>query len=200
MLEVNSVEAFFNGDIKIPQFDEYVANQARAHQNKLSKPHGSLGRLEEFAIWMAGWQRKINPTMDNTNCLIFAGNHGVATNGVSAYPSNVTAQMVENFKKGGAAINQLCNLANINLSVIPIDLDKPTRDFSEVKAMEKKEVFSAMQLGFDSVPAHCDLLVLGEMGISNTTSASAISCALFNEPVAHMTGIGTGLNLSLIHI
>jgi nicotinate-nucleotide--dimethylbenzimidazole phosphoribosyltransferase len=143
---------------------------------------------------MAGWQKKLKPTMKNPYCLVFAGNHGISNRGVSAYPSEVTYQMVENFKKGGAAINQLCDLANIKLSVIPIDLDKPTRDFSEVKAMEKKEVFSAMQLGFDSVPSHCDLLVLGEMGISNTTSASAISCALFNEPVAHMTGIGTGLN------
>ena len=194
MLEVNSVEAFFNGDIKIPQFDEYVANQARAHQNQLTKPHGSLGRLEEFAIWMAGWQRKINPTMDNTNCLIFAGNHGVATNGVSAYPSNVTAQMVENFKNGGAAINQLCELADIKLSVIPIDLEQPTRDFSREAAMGLEETMVAMQLGFNAVTEDCDFLVLGEMGISNTTAATAIACALFNQPVELWTGIGTGLD------
>ena len=194
MLEVNSVEAFFNGDIRIPQFDDHVANQARAHQNQLTKPHGSLGRLEEFAIWMAGWQRKINPTMDNTNCLIFAGNHGVATNGVSAYPSNVTAQMVENFKNGGAAINQLCELADIKLSVIPIDLEQPTRDFSREAAMGLEETMAAMQLGFNAVTEDCDLLVLGEMGISNTTAATAIACALFNQPVELWTGIGTGLD------
>ena len=194
MLEVNSVEAFFNGDIRIPQFDDHVANQARAHQNQLTKPHGSLGRLEEFAIWMAGWQRKINPTMDNTNCLIFAGNHGVATNEVSAYPSNVTAQMVENFKNGGAAINQLCELADIKLSVIPIDLEQPTRDFSREAAMGLEETMAAMQLGFDAVTEDYDLLVLGEMGISNTTAATAIACALFNQPVELWTGIGTGLD------
>ena len=188
------IDKFFKGYIKIPSYDYLTANKAKHRQDELTKPIGSLGKLEEFAIWMAGWQKKLKPTMKNPYCLIFAGNHGISNKGVSAYPSEVTYQMVENFKKGGAAINQLCDLANIKLSVIPIDLDKPTRDFSEVKAMEKNEVFSAMQLGFDSVPSHCDLLVLGEMGISNTTSASAISCALFNEPVAHMTGIGTGLN------
>ena len=188
------IEKFFRGNIEIPSYDHLTANKAMHRQDELTKPIGSLGKLEEFAIWMAGWQKKLKPTMKNPYCLVFAGNHGISNRGVSAYPSEVTYQMVENFKKGGAAINQLCDLANIKLSVIPIDLDKPTRDFSEVKAMEKKEVFSAMQLGFDSVPSHCDLLVLGEMGISNTTSASAISCALFNEPVAHMTGIGTGLN------
>ena len=194
MKEKNDIEKFFIGITKIPKFDNLKASQARELQKQLTKPVGSLGKLEELAIWMAGWQRKIKPSIKNAHCLIFAGNHGVSNKGVSAYPSEVTYQMVENFKKGGAAINQLCDLANIKLSVIPIDLDKPTKDFSEVKAMEKNEVFSAMQLGFDSVPSHCDLLVLGEMGISNTTSASAISCALFNEPVAHMTGIGTGLN------
>ena len=102
--------------------------------------------------------------------------------------------MVENFKKGGAAINQLCNLADIKLKVIPLDLKTPTRDFSENLAMDKKDVISAMQIGFQSVPIDCDLLILGEMGISNTSSATAISCAIFDEDVEKMTGIGTGLN------
>ena len=193
-MEHTEIEKFFEGNIKIPSYDHLTANKAKHRQDELTKPIGSLGKLEEFAIWMAGWQKKLKPTMKNPYCLVFAGNHGVSNKGVSAYPSEVTYQMVENFKKGGAAINQLCDLANIKLAVIPIHLDKPTRDFSEDKAMDKKEVFSAMQLGFDSVPSDCDLLVLGEMGISNTTSATAISCALFDEPVKLLTGIGTGLN------
>ena len=190
----SEIENFFKGNINIPLYDLNTANKAKYRQDQLTKPIGSLGKLEELAIWMAGWQKKLTPTIKNPYCLVFAGNHGISGKGVSAYSSEVTNQMVENFKKGGAAINQLCTLANIKLSVIPIDLDKPTRDFSEGKAMTKKEVFTAMQLGFDSVPSNCDLLVLGEMGISNTTSATAISCALFNEPVTPMTGIGTGLN------
>ena len=193
-MKQTEIENFFKGNTNIPLYDQLTANKARHRQNQLTKPIGSLGKLEDLAIWMAGWQKKLKPTMKNPYCLVFAGNHGISNRGVSAYPSKVTYQMVENFKKGGAAINQLCDLANIKLSVIPIDLDKPTKDFSEGIAMKKKEVFSAMQLGFNSVPSHCDLLVLGEMGISNTSSATAISCALFNEPVKLMTGIGTGLN------
>ena len=120
MCKANEIERFFNGKVKIPQFDHTTANKAKDLQKQLTKPAGSLGKLEEFAIWMAGWQKKIKPTIKNPYCLIFAGNHGISNKGVSAYPSEVTFQMVENFKNGGAAINQLCKLANIKLSVIPI--------------------------------------------------------------------------------
>ncbi len=196
MTHKNIIEKFLNGDVPLRQFDKHYANLAQNHQNKLTKPNGSLGKLEKYAIWMAGWQKKKKPSMDNFQCLIFAANHGVAKKNVSAYPSEVTEQMVKNFKNGGAAINQLCNLANIKLSVIPISLDKPTNDFSEEQAMTYKETISAMQLGFDSVPSSCDLLILGEMGISNTTVATAISCALFNGSVQKWTGKGTGISES----
>ena len=194
MSKVTEIERIFYRKASIPQFDHSTANKAKDLQKQLTKPEGSLGKLEDIAIWMAGWQKTFKPTIKNPHCIIFAGNHGISNKGVSAYPSEVTSQMVENFKKGGAAINQLCKLAKIKLMVIPIDLDKPTMDFSECKAMSEDEVLSFMQLGFDSIPSSCDLLVLGEMGISNTTSATSISCALFNEPVDLMTGIGTGIN------
>ena len=200
MCKKNYIEDFFNGLTKIPEFDQLKANKAKELQNELLKPKGSLGKLEEYAIWMAGWQKKINPSIENAHFLIFAGNHGVSRKVVSAFPSEVTEQMVENFKKGGAAINQLCELAGLKLNVIPLDLDEPTKDFSENFAMDKEEVISAMQTGFDSVPSNCDLLVLGEMGISNTTSASALSCALFNAKVESMTGTGTGLNNKQLEI
>mgnify|MGYP001243645861 CR=1 FL=1 len=119
------VATFLNGEISMPYFDEYYADQARDRQKALTKPQKSLGKLEDIAIWMAGWQRKSFPTVKNAHCLIFAGNHGIAQKGVSAYPSEVTSQMVENFYAGGAAINQLCNLADMALSVIPIDLKNP---------------------------------------------------------------------------
>ncbi len=194
MLQNNDVKNFLNRKLEIPCFNEYYANLARIRQDELTKPRGSLGKLEEIAIWMSGWQKKIKPTMNSAHCLIFAGNHGIASKGVSAYPAKVTSQMVENFKNGGAAINQLCNVANIKLSVIPINLESPTKDFTELPAMEVEETIKIMQLGFDSVPEECDFLVLGEMGISNTTSATAISCVLFDEPVENWTGPGTGLN------
>ena len=122
---------------------------------------------------MAGWQKRKKPKMDNFQCIIYAANHGVANKKVSAYPSEVTKQMVANFKNGGAAINQLCNLAKVKLSVIPIKLETPTKDFSKEKAMEQDEIIEAMQLGFNSVSNDCDLLILGEMGISNTSSATS---------------------------
>ena len=194
MIKKNIIKKFLDGEVQYKQFDLYYANLAKNRQNNLTKPIGSLGKLEKYAIWMAGWQKKEKPTMNNFQCLVFAGNHGVAKRNVSAYPSEVTEQMVENFKNGGAAINQLCDLSNIKLSVIPINLEKPTNDFSEEKAMNLDETFSAMKLGYDSVPKKCDLLLLGEMGISNTTSATAIACALFNASVKKWTGLGTGVS------
>lgn len=194
MANKSNIIEFLEGKIPLKNFDEDYANLARKHQNNLTKPNGSLGDLEEYAIWMAGWQRKKKPNIDNFKCLVFASNHGVAKKNVSAYPAEVTEQMVKNFKSGGAAINQLCDLANIDLSVIPLELDNPTKDFSEEKAMDEKETLSALQIGFNSVPEKCDLLILGEMGISNTTSATAISCALFDESVEKWTGFGTGVS------
>ncbi len=194
MNDKNIIKKFLDGKIQFRQFDKYYAHLAKNHQNSLTKPRGSLGKLEKYAIWMAGWQKKKKPTMNNFQCLVFVGNHGVANQNVSAYPSEVTEQMVKNFKNGGAAINQLCNLSNTALKVIPIDLDKPTKDFSNEKAMNYNETFSAMQLGYNSVPNKCDLLILGEMGISNTTVATAISCAIFNGSVKNWTGLGTGIS------
>ena len=180
MIDKNIISKFLNGEVQYKQFDKYYANLAKNRQNNLTKPIGSLGKLEKYAIWMAGWQKKEKPTINNFQCLVFAGNHGVARRKVSAYPSEVTEQMVKNFINGGAAINQLCNLSNIKLSVIPISLENPTKDFSEEKAMNPDETLSAMKLGYNSVPKKCDLLLLGEMGISNTTSATAIALSLIH--------------------
>ena len=160
---MNSIEEFFKGNTPVSKFDESYMEKAKVRQTELTKPLGSLGKLEEIAIWMAGWQKKVKPTVKSANCLIFAGNHGVAQKGVSAYPSEVTVQMVQNFKNGGAAINQLCSLAGLELSVIPLDLDKPTNDFSEKASMSRSETLAAIQCGYDSVSGSCDFLVLGEI-------------------------------------
>ncbi len=188
------IENILNGKVPLKKFDKHYAELAKNHQNNLTKPKGSLGKLEEYAIWMAGWQQLKKPKMNNFKCIVFAANHGVAKKAVSAYSSEVTEQMVKNFENGGAAINQLCDLANVVLSVVPISIETPTKDFSEEKAMNIDETISAMQLGFNSVPKDCDLLILGEMGISNTTAATAISCALFNAPIEPWTGTGSGIS------
>ena len=186
------------GKTVLKQFNKHFANMAKKLQKSLIKPEGSLGKLEDYAEWMAGWQCKVKPSMDNFHCNVFAANHGVAKLGVSAYPYDVTAQMVKNYESGGAAINQLCKLGNINLSVVPIDLENPTQDFSKYKAMTEDETISAMQVGYNSVPKNCDLLILGEMGIGNTTAATAISCALFNKPAISWTGAGTGISKKIM--
>ena len=122
MIGKNIIMKFLNGQVQFKRFDKNHASLAKNRQNRLTKPKGSLGKLEKYAVWMAGWQKKEKPTMNNFHCLVFVGNHGVAKRNVSAYPSEVTEQMVKNFKSGGAAINQLCKLSNIALSVIPINL------------------------------------------------------------------------------
>ena len=178
----------------LPMSDEALAVAARQHHDMLTKPRGSLGRLEDLAVWLAAWQGRIKPSLERPRCLIFAGNHGIAARGVSAYPSAVTAQMVLNFEAGGAAINQLCERFGIALQVIPLELDRPTADFTQAPALGVDEFEQAFKTGFDSVPADTSVLLLGEMGIGNSTAAAAICTALFGGPAAAWVGPGTGVD------
>ena len=106
------------------------AEEVARREASLTKPPGSLGRLEDVVPWLARWQGRAPPRLDNVEVLVFAGSHGVAVQGVSAYPAEVTAQMVKNFAAGGAAINQLARVAQASLRVIPLSLDEPTADFT----------------------------------------------------------------------
>lgn len=169
-----------------------ATDAARARQSALTKPPGSLGRLEEAAVWLAGWQGVERPVLDRVEVLVFAGNHGVCARGVSPYPSSVTAQMVANFRSGGAAINQLSRLYGAALSVIGLDLDRPTGDFAEAPAMTEADCLDAIGRGAAAVPDAADLLLLGEMGIGNTTVAAALCCALYGGDPADWVGPGTG--------
>ncbi|MDE2378821.1 nicotinate-nucleotide--dimethylbenzimidazole phosphoribosyltransferase [Bradyrhizobium sp.] len=178
----------------LPSGDAKAQAAALARQDTLTKPPGSLGRLEELAAWLARWQGREIPLLDRVRILVFAGNHGVAHRGVSAYPADVTAQMVENFHTGGAAINQLARLADAALDVVAIDLDHPTVDFTEAPAMSVPEFLDAANIGYHSVGAPCDLLIVGEMGIANTTVASALCAALFGGGAAQWVGRGTGVD------
>src|SRR6059058_5369212 len=124
--------------------DSAAAEAAAARQQVLTKPPGSLGRLEDLAVWLARWQGRELPRLDHVTITVFAGNHGVAARGVSAYPPAVTAQMVQNFAGGGAAINQVAQTAGAELKVLPIELDRPTRDFTEDAAMDDDEFLRAL--------------------------------------------------------
>src|SRR5215204_4498528 len=135
--------------------DSQAAESATRRQQVLTKPPGSLGRLEELSIWLARWQGRELPRLDHVTIAVFAGNHGVAARDVSAYPPEVTAQMVANFS-GGAAINQIAKTAGADLKVIPIDLDRPTRDFTIASAMDEDEFLRAVDIGYCSVAERCD--------------------------------------------
>lgn len=175
-----------------PRSDARAAAEAR--DAALTKPAGALGRLEDVAIWFAGWRGAPKPEGCRGQALVFAGNHGVVAQGVSAYPSEVTAQMVANFKAGGAAINQLCRQQGVPLAVIPIRLEEPTADFTAEPAMDEAAFFEAVALGWDAVDPEADALILGEMGIGNTTAATAIAAALFGGDLGAWTGRGAGLD------
>ncbi len=160
----------------------------------LTKPPRSLGRLEDLVAWLAHWQGHAPPRLERVDILVFAGNHGVTRLGVSAYPAEVTAQMVANFSSGGAAINQLARIADAALRVIPLSLDEPTADFTQKPALTEYDFLAAVMAGYQAVSPACDLVCLGEMGIGNTTSAAAIAAALFGGGGARWAGRGTGVD------
>ena len=178
----------------LPPADAAAAAAARAREARLTKPPGALGRLEEIAVWAAAWQGRHPPAAGRVRVLVFAGNHGVATRGVSAYPAEVTAQMVANFAAGGAAINRLCEAAGAELEVVPLALDSPTADFTAAPAMSEEACGRAFAAGFDGVAGDTDLLCLGEMGIGNSTAAAALCLALFGGAAADWVGAGTGVD------
>ncbi len=178
----------------VPAGDENALQAARARQAVLTKPAGSLGRLERIAEWLAAWQGRHPPRAENIQIIVFAANHGVAARGVSAYPSAVTAQMVANFAAGGAAINQLSGWLDASLTVIPLALEEPSGDITEEAALDEAACLAAWQDGMAALDDEADLVCLGEMGIGNTTIASALSAALFGGTGADWAGRGTGID------
>jgi nicotinate-nucleotide--dimethylbenzimidazole phosphoribosyltransferase len=177
----------------LPDPDADAAAKTRAREGQLTKPPGALGRLEELAEWLATWQGRHPPRVDHPRTAVFAGNHGVAALGVSAYPAAVTQQMVKNFVAGGAAVNQLCRSFDADLRVYELDLERPTRDFTKDAAMDEDECAKAMAYGMMAVDTGLDVICLGEMGIANTTSAAALAYALFGGDAADWVGPGTGV-------
>lgn len=178
----------------MPVQDRAAKAAAQARNGQLTKPPGALGDLETLAIWYAGWRGNEKPQISAPQVIVFAGNHGVAAQGVSAFPPEVTEQMVMNFQSGGAAINQLARVVGATLDVHALELDQPTRDFTKDAAMSEAELIAALQTGWKAVKADTDLLVVGEMGIGNTTPAAALACALFGGTAAGWTGRGTGVD------
>lgn len=176
----------------MPTSNKIAEAEAIAHQGQLTKPPGALGRLEELAIFLAGWQGQAKPSLENAHAVIFAGNHGICAQGVNPFPQTVTAQMVANFTSGGAAINQLCKASGADLRVVALSLDTPTADFTEKEALSEDELCAAMTAGAQAVNPSADIILLGEMGIGNSTVSAALAASVFGGDVGLWVGAGTG--------
>ena len=177
----------------LPAADERVRELAAQRNSVLTKPPGALGRLERLAIWYASWRGELRPFVMQPQIIIFAGNHGVAAQGVSAFPMEVTAEMVANFNSGGAAINQLARELGVEPDVHALNIETPTGDISCEPAMSEAGFTEALLAGWQAVSPTADLLIPGEMGIGNTTSAAALAHALFGGAASDWTGAGTGV-------
>jgi len=180
--------------VRLPPPVETCVAAVRQRDAELTKPPGALGRLEDIVAFLAAWQGRPSPALEQPLVLVFAGNHGVTRQGVSAFPASVTRAMVANFAAGGAAINQICASFGLGLKIIELDLDAPTQDFTESPAMQEHETMAAFASGMAAVAPGADLICVGEMGIGNSTSAAAIYCALYGGEPADWVGRGTGLD------
>ncbi|ADZ71250.1 nicotinate-nucleotide--dimethylbenzimidazole phosphoribosyltransferase [Polymorphum gilvum] len=178
----------------MPGPDEAAVEAVRARDRQLTKPAGSLGRLEELAEWLAAWSGNPVPKVTRPLVAIFATNHGVAARGVSAFPAEVTRQMVENFAAGGAAINQICAANDLGLKIFDLALDMPTPCITEEDALDEANCAATMAYGMEAIAGGTDLLCLGEMGIANTTVAAAVLNGLFGGAAADWVGPGTGVD------
>ncbi len=177
-----------------PSFDSNAGQLCSDRENQLTKPQGALGRLEELTHWYIGWRGQHPAPIQHPRVAVFAGNHGITAEGVSAFPPEVTAQMVSNFRHGGAAVNQLCKLINADLRVYECQLDNPTANFLHQPALTEYELYQAISYGMMAVEDGIDILALGEMGIGNSTCAAAMALAMFGGEPADWVGRGTGLN------
>jgi nicotinate-nucleotide--dimethylbenzimidazole phosphoribosyltransferase len=198
---------------EIKPLDETARRAAHLRQDTLTKPRGSLGRLEELSIQLAGMKADPFPGVERKAVIVMAADHGVAREGVSAYPAEVTAQMVLNFLRGGAAINTLARQAGARVTVVDIGVAAEfepmpgliqrkvrygTRNLAHGPAMTRVEAEQAIQVGIDVLneeAAHgLDIVAAGDMGIGNTTPSSAIAAVMTGMPVAQVVGRGTGID------
>jgi nicotinate-nucleotide--dimethylbenzimidazole phosphoribosyltransferase len=179
----------------LPGPDDAAVAAVRKRDAMLTKPPGSLGRMEEIVEWLAAWSGRPQPQVTRPLVAVFAGNHGVTAKGVSPYPSSVTMQMVENFAAGGAAINQICIAHDLGLKIFDLALEYPTADITEEAAMDEKTCAATMAFGMESIAGGTDLLCIGEMGIGNTTIAAAICLALYGGAAEEWVGPGTGADV-----
>jgi len=201
----------------LAQLNEQSRQSALQHQNSLTKPAGTLGRLEDLAVQLAAMQNTTQPRADRIHITVFAADHGVAAENISAFPQSVTRQMILNFASGGAAINVLARSLNAHLDIVNLGTKQPldvsddlsreirqhslgpgTRNFLHDTAMDDEQLAAALMIGKKTVEQvhqdSCQLFIGGDMGIGNTTSAAALACALLDARPTQLAGPGTGLD------
>jgi nicotinate-nucleotide--dimethylbenzimidazole phosphoribosyltransferase len=178
----------------MPGPDEDARAVTRSRDKELTKPPGSLGKLEMLAEWMATWQGRHPPRVQRPVVAVFAGNHGVVEEGVAAYPQAVTAQMVANFQSDGAAVNQICKTYDLGLKVFELALEQPTQNITKEAALTESDCAATIAYGMEAIAGGCDLLCIGEMGIGNTTIAAALCAGLFGGKGNDWVGPGTGVD------
>lgn len=178
----------------LPKAGDSFVEDVRQRDRQLTKPEGALGRLEEVVEHLAAWQGRSRPVVARPVVAVFAGNHGVVAQGVSAYPQEVTRAMLENFAAGGAAINQICATYDLGLKVFELALDFPTNDITQEAAFDEAGCAATVAFGMEAIAGGADLLCLGEMGIGNTAVAAAIYYALYGGDAAHWVGRGAGVD------
>lgn len=198
-------------DDDVRSIDVRAAAAARARQDTLTKPPGSLGDLEMLAIRLAGWQRRERPSLERLQITVFAGDHGITAEGVSAFPQAVTVEMLRNFARGGAAISVLARTLGASFEVVNLGTASPiaggvhdrwlgpgTVSFAQDAAMSEAQLAAALDAGRQSVEravaADAQLYIGGEIGIGNTTTAAALACALLPAEPEALAGPGTGLD------
>ena len=179
---------------KMPEPDEELRAKVREREASLTKPAGSLGKLEELAEWVAIWQNREKPQILRPLVGVFACQHGIAKHGVSAFPNELNQLMVDNFSQGGAAINQLCTAYDLGLKVFDLAIEHPTGDITVEPAMSEKDCVATMAYGMEAIAGGTDLLCLGEMGIGNTTISAALFTALFGGSAEDWCGRGSGVD------
>lgn len=179
---------------QMPQAATPMVEEVRVRDATLTKPAGALGRMEEIVEFLAAWQGKSKPTILRPMVAVFAANHGVVAQGVSAYPPEVTRAMMENFAAGGAAINQICATYDIGLKIFELALDYPTPDITQEPAFDEAACAATFAFGMEAIAGGTDLLCLGEMGIGNTTIAASIYHALYGGKAQDWVGRGTGVD------
>ena len=182
------------GSLTSPDVEAEAAVRARSEE--VLRPLGALQRLDDIAIWLAGWQRTSAPRVDSVDCIVFAGDHGVASTGVSAYPQEVTGAMLRALREGVATASVMCSVLGIDLCVVDVGVGRPTGDITAEPALSQARFDECWAAGMEVVSGleRPDLLVVGEMGIGNTTAAAAVSAALFGGDAEVWTGLGTGVN------